>query len=573
MTRSVEPAKAAGASSHSRALDATQAGQSRVQTWLAARGRWQRFGLAVLVGAIATLGHAPFQIVPAFVLAITVLVWLLDAAATQARPIRSACATGFFFALGHMTTGLYWLSSAFNVDSGAWGPLWGIPATLALAAGMALFWGAGCALAAAFWTNDLRRLPIFALGLFATEWLRGHVFGGFPWLLPGYVWAAGEPISQLASLMGIYGLTLLTLLVAAAPAAAADGQFAPAKRFAPVLVAALACGMAWGWGATRIASAPIDLPGAQPIVRVADAGISQADKWRYSPDQEWRVLARYLQASGPSSDADAASIVIWPEGAIPTLNFFMLDNPQFIAALGRGLGDRALITGLSRCEPTPACNAWMYERRGDPNALRLYNSATVIDGVGGRARLSEQVYDKHRLVPFGEFIPLWSLVSQLNIAPLQRIGAGFNAGAPPTRLIVPDAAPAVVLICYEAIFPGMVPRGAERPGWIINVTNDAWFGDGTGPWQHYEMARYRAIEEGLPMARAASGGVSAIIDAFGRDVASTHRAGGSAQAQIPSALGETAFARWGYLVLPLIIVLTIALGFVGRRAPRRKQKQ
>jgi apolipoprotein N-acyltransferase len=569
MTRSVEPATGIGA--QPRAPAGAGAGQSRVQIWFAARGKLQRFGLALIAGAVATLGHAPFQVTPAFVVAIMALVWLLDVATTQARPIRAAFATGFFFALGHMSSGLYWLSSAFNVDSDAWGPLWGVPATLALAAGMALFWGAGCALAALFWSRDLRRLPVLALALFSAEWVRGHVFGGFPWLLSGYVWAAGAPISQLASVVGIYGLTLLTLLFAAAPAAAADGQFTPAKRFAPVLAAALACGMAWGWGATRIASAPIDPPGAQPIVRVADAGVSQAEKWRYSPDQEWRLLARYLQASGPA-DENAASIVIWPEGAIPTLNFFMLDNPQFLAALGRGLGDRALITGLSRCEPTPACNAWIYERRGDPDALRLYNSATVIDGVGGQARLSEQVYDKRRLVPFGEFIPLWSLVSQLNIAPLQRIGAGFEAGAQPTRLIVPDAAPAVVLICYEAIFPGMIPRGAERPGWIVSVTNDAWFGDGTGPWQHYEMARYRTIEEGLPMARAASGGVSAIVDSFGRDVASTHRRGGFAQAQIPSALGETAFARWGFLLLPLLIVCVAALAFIGRSGPRRVQK-
>lgn len=165
------------------------------------------------------------------------------------------------------------------------------------------------------------------------------------------------------------------------------------------------------------------------------------------------------------------------------------------------------------------------------------------------------MYDKNRLVPFGEFIPLWSLVSRFNIAPLQRIGSGFDAGAPPTRLIIPDAPPAIVLICYEAIFPGMVPRGDERPGWMVSVTNDAWFGHGTGPWQHYAMARYRTIEEGLPMARAASGGISAIIDSFGREVRSTASGAQFAEDQLPAAISvETVQSRWGSVLLALMVV-------------------
>ena len=497
---------------------------------------------------------------PAYIIAIVVLVWLLDAVQTKPKHKGSFFAIGWWFGLGHMSTGLYWISSAFNVDSAAWGPIWGIPAVFGLAGGMALFWGAGCLLASFMWTRNLRRIPAFALALFASEWVRGHVFGGFPWLLPGYVWTPGEPVSQLASIFGIYGLSLLTLLMAAAPATIGDGQSVVNRRFGPTVAAALLVGMTWGWGVQYMARAPVDLPGAQPIVRVADSGLSQAEKWRYQPDQEERVLARYLEASGDAAE-NRASILVWPEGAIPTLNFFLLDNPAFLAEIARGLGDRALILGLSRCEPRESCDAFM-RGEGDPNALRLYNSAAVIDGVSGAPRVSEQIYDKHRLVPFGEFIPLWSVVSKLNIAPLQRIGAGFEAGAMPTRLIIPEASPAVVLICYEAIFPGMVPRGAERPGWIINVTNDAWFGDGTGPRQHYAMARYRAIEEGLPMARAASGGVSAIIDAYGREVRATDRPGGYAEAQLPPALGETALGRWGFLLIPGLILVIAGLRFM-----------
>lgn len=528
--------------------------QSRIHAWLGQRTPWQRRGLAFLTGAFATLGHAPFQLVPIYVGAVVVLVWLLDAASWRERRFSSAFITGWFFALGHFATGLHWVSSAFLVDSDAWGPLWGVPAALALAGGLALFWGLGAVLAMALWTRDARRIAAFAVCMFATEWLRGHLFGGLPWLLPGYVWTPGEPISQSASVFGIYGLSLLTLLLAATPAALADRQWAMGKRFAPTVVAALITGLGWGWGAQRIAEAPAEPLGAQPIVRVTDSGLSQAAKWRSSPDQEWRVLNRYLEATGAPNESEA-SIVIWPEGAIPVVNFFPLENATFVDAIGRALGDRALIMGASRRE--------MREGR-----LLYFNSAVVIDGVNGAPRLSEQIYDKHHLVPFGEYIPLWSLVSTLNIAPLQRIGAGFEAGPMPSRMVIPEAPPAIVLICYEAIFPGMTPRGPERPGWIVSLTNDAWFGGGIGPEQHYAIARYRAIEEGLPLARAASGGVSAIIDSFGREVSSTRRRGGYAEAQIPPALVETIMARYGNVLLLGLLALTGALRWLPSRRAR-----
>ncbi|MGH6949933.1 MAG: apolipoprotein N-acyltransferase, partial [Vitreimonas sp.] len=244
--------------------------------------------------------------------------------------------------------------------------------------------------------------------------------------------------------------------------------------------------------------------------------------------------------------------------AIPVVNFWTLENPAFLDALGRGLGDRVLITGLSR-------------RELRPEGIAIFNSAAVIDGVSGAPRVSEQIYDKHRLVTGAEYIPLWSLISGLNIAPLQRIGAGFEPGAMPTRLIIPDAPPAIVLICYEAIFPGFVPRGEARPGWIVSVTNDAWFGHGTGPWQHYAMARYRAIEEGLPMARAASGGVSAIVDSYGQEVAATQARAMYAEAQLPRALAETVLVRWGHILLPLLLVIVAALRFFPAIAVGRKQ--
>jgi apolipoprotein N-acyltransferase len=501
----------------------------------------------VLAGGFATLAHAPFQFFPAYAISLTLLIWLLDVAWTRPNRVGAFFSTGWWFGVGHFATGLYWLASAFLVDAEVFGVL-AVPAVLALAGGLALFWGLGCAVARFAWTNDWRRLAVFAFALSLSELLRGHIFGGFPWLLPAYVWTPGEPLSQIASVIGVYGLSAWTLLLLAAPASIADRRFDAGKRFAPMIVAGLILGLAWGWGAQRIDGAPIEPPGAAPIVRVADSGMSQADKWQGRPDQEWRVLSRFLDASDPPETSDA-QIVVWPEGAIPVVNFFPLENPTFLAALGRGLGDRALVTGLTR-------------RALHGSEIVYFNSAAIIDGVSGRPRIDEtQIYDKHRLVPFGEFIPLWSLVSRVNFAPLQRIGQGFEAGPAPTRRVIPDAPPAVILICYEAIFPGLIPRGEARPGWIISVTNDAWFGDlryFTGPWQHYAMARYRSIEEGLPMARAASGGISAIIDGFGRPIRATNRAGGGVEAQLPPALPETALAQWGFLLTPLSL-LAIAL--------------
>lgn len=531
--------------------------QSRIQSWIVARGVWARRGLALLAGGAATLGHAPFQFVPAFALAIVVLVWLLDVAATQNNRYGRAFAVGWWFALGHFATGLYWIAFAFQVDAEAWGPIWGVPAVFAMAGGLALFWGVGCALAMLLWTRDVRRLAVFAVAIFAMEWLRGHVFSGFPWLLAGYVWTPGEPISQVASVFGIYGLTLITLLLCAAPAAIADRQVNTGLRFAPMVVAALLLGLTWGWGAQRLAGARIDLPGAAPIIRVTDSGLSQAEKWENRADQEERVLGLYLAASGAAEES-RASVLVWPEGAIPVVNFYTLENQAFLDALAAGLGDRALISGLTR-------------RELRSEGIVHFNSAVVIDGVSGTPRIG-QIYDKHHLVPFGEYIPLWSLIGRFNIAPLQRIGAGFQSGPAPTRLIVPEAPPAVVLICYEAIFPGMVPRGDERPGWIVSVTNDAWFGDGTGPWQHYVAARYRTIEEGLPMARAASGGISAIIDSYGRVVRETHRRGGFAEAQLPPSLEQTSLARWGFILIPLLTAFIASLRFIPVRGLGRGHK-
>ncbi len=527
--------------------------------WLEARG-WKRAHLvAAGAGLIANLGFAPFFLFPAWAAAIVALVWLIDGASRRERPMAAAFARTFTFAIVYFLAGLYWVASAFLMVDGA-APL--IPFALAgLPALLALFWAVAMAIAVRFWSSGPKRIAIFALAITAAEFARGHAFGGFPWNLPVYVWPAGGEISQAASVIGAYGLSAVTLLVLAAPATLADaGRFG--FRVAPTVVAAVTLGLLFGAGMQRLSAPALAAQG--PIVRVADAGFTQVEKW--TPGNAPAVFEKYLGLiDGPTPSR--ADIDIWPESAMP---FLLLEDADAIDVIGAQLGDRVLVLGVTR-----------RENHGGEDVY--YNSAAVLDGVGGRVRLG-QIYNKSRLVPGGEFIPLWSVVEKVfgNVQALQQIGSGFTPGDPPTRIVIPGASDAAVLICYEAIFPGFAPRGQgvlanligavgarhedERPRWLISVTNDAWFGAQTGPYQHFNQARYRAIEEGLPMARAASGGVSAIVDAYGRVVVKTGLRGGAVEAALPAALPLTVFANDPNFVSFIVFVVLALLVIAAPRA-------
>lgn len=505
--------------------------------WLRSPGPWPRRALALLLGALATLGHAPVQFAPAFAIALASLVWLVDADAAAPRRVFAAFGTGWWFGAGYFAVGLHWIAAPFLAGPAALGPWWGAAAVVALASLLAVFWAAGCALAVTFWTRDARRICALAAALGAAEWLRGNALTGFPWLLPAYVWTPGEAVSQFAAVGGIYLLSVLSLFWAAAPALLAD-----VRRHRRALAAAtFTLAAVWTWGALRLASAQEAPPG--PIVRVADAGLSQADKWRRLPDQEWRVLDHYLRAS--ALDQGDADIVVWPEGAVPVVNFYPLEHGAFMRALSEGMEGRTLIFGVTRRDL----------RAGTP---AHFNSLAVLETGGAQARVGA-LYDKIHLVPFGEYIPFHDLLSGWNVAPLQQLGVGFEPGRTASLIQPPGAPAALPLICYEAIFPDAGPAQRVRPAWLVMVSNDSWFGGGAGPLQHFAIARYRAIEMGLPAARAASGGVSGIVDAYGRVVASMSGRAGFVEAPLPAALPETGFARWGQW--PFVIVLLLMLAF------------
>jgi apolipoprotein N-acyltransferase len=470
-------------------------------------GRLRSLALAFAGGAVSNLAFAPYHVWPFLAVGLVLAVWLVDGAVTTARPLWAGFSRLFAFGFGFFVLGLSWIGNAFLVDAGSTGGfiLLGI---LVLPAGLALLWGVAGAVMVRFWRETPSRVLVFGLVLFGAELVRGHLFGGFPWNTAGTVWPPGEGVSQGASLVGLWGLTLATLVALASPAALTDarpvGYQGLVGRMSPAVLALAAFAGLWGWGENRVRSEPTTAVG--PVVRVVDAGASQAEKW--NAEFVTALIRRYAELSGPlladqQSEGNTAQVVVWPESALPLP---LLQTPEVLEAVGFALGERVLVAGTFRSETFR-------------DTERYWNSLAVLDATADR-RGPLAVYDKTRLVPFGEFVPepFAGMLRALGFVSLSQLNNSFTPGEaiyPLETPLLPTFAP---LICYEALFAGLVARGPDRPRWIVNVSVDGWFGTGAGPLQHYAQARYRAIEEGLPLVRSASGGVSAVVDAFGREV-------------------------------------------------------
>jgi apolipoprotein N-acyltransferase len=470
-----------------------------VYLWVAGQRGPRALALAAGLGAIANLAFPPAYIWPAFAVALTGLVWSLDAARLSPKPVSSAFWRVFFFGVTYYLVGMHWIAAAFLVDPGAhlifiWMPLVALPGALAVIL-------AACVnIGFRFWCAGPARLILFAVSFMFGEWVRSSLFGigGLPWNLPGMIWTPGEAVSQSASIWGIYGLSALTVAAMAAPASLADtrARGTTGSRAAPVIVAAVIFGAIWGWGARRLGDIP-DLPSG-PMVRLVESGTPQNQKHKAGVGDA--MLQRFRELTGPDSP-QTPSIVVWPEGALPV---FLLEEPVPLDTVADMIGGRRLIVGTARIEMA-----------GLPDQ-KLYNSLAVLSGDSGR-RSALAIYDKNMLVPFGEFTPFADLLQSIGLQTLQDLApGGFDPGPAPAPVRVLGVPPFGPLICYEAIFPGLSPNGADRPRWLVNISNDAWFGNLTGPYQHAAQARYRSIEEGLPMARVAAGGDTGMIDSYGR---------------------------------------------------------
>lgn len=519
--------------------------------------RVPRWALALGAGLAAALAHPPFGLLPGL-LGYPLLLWLVDTA-DDARPLRSALWRGWLAGAAYFGLGTWWIAEAFLVDIVHHG--WMAPfAVTLMAGGIALFWGAACLVYR--WIADriaggpgLARVLVFAGVLAGFEWLRGHVLTGFPWNLIGETWRAGSAMSQTAALVGAYGLTWITLATVCAVVLWREG------RGGRIAIGAAAAGLAglFLWGAIRAsdrAAAPTPAPSALRI-RIVQADIRQSAK--YDPAEFRRIVEAYVGlTSRPYPDGRPADIVIWPEGAIPdAINSYLAPETWTLAAIGGALRPgQTLLVGAYRVEGTQA-------------DYRVFNSLVAVRRTGDSLEPAG-VYDKHRLVPFGEFLPLDKLMSALGVKTLVHVGDGFSPGPSPQPL-QPEGLPAFQpLICYEALYPGFTRAGANasgiRPAFIVNVSNDAWFGATSGPLQHLNLASYRAIEEGLPMIRATPTGVSTVIDATGRQTGQSLRHGetGVIDASMPGKRYDTPYRRFGDL--PFLLLLLIS-GLSGLHKP------
>jgi apolipoprotein N-acyltransferase len=511
---------------------------------------WKRAAIALTAGALSALAMAPFNAWPVLFLTFPIAVWQIDgAAAGRWRGVPAAAMTGWWFGLGYFVPGLYWIGYAFLVDASTFA--WLLPfAILGLPAYLALFTALGFALARLFWTRDASRVIALAASLTMSEWLRGHALTGFPWNTLGYALTEPLALAQTASLIGLWGLTFLAVAIFASPAVLIDGTSRGRKPWiAPALAFVVLFAMA-GFGAVRLSQQPTVML-AQPKLRIMQPNLQQDARFNYSAKAE--VMKKYLtlsdRASGPqSTGVRDVNVLIWPESAFP---FFLTREADVMAEIADLLPKgTVLITGSVRAPDLPP----------GTRITRAYNSIYVIDHDGNVL----SVYDKLHLVPFGEFLPLQDWMEKIGFEQLTKVQGGFIPGTRRRSMDVPNAPRMLPLICYEAVFPGDVVEHNDRPGWIVNLTNDGWFGISTGPYQHLQQARLRAIEQGLPLVRAANTGISAVIDPLGRVVA---RLGlgqeGVLDSGLPAAIPPTPYARAGNI--PALIILAVAWLFVIRR--------
>ncbi len=510
---------------------------------------WRRAAIAFAAGAASTLALAPANAWPLLFITFPVLVWLLDGAgAGRLGGVASAAVTGWFFGFGYFFAGLYWTGFAFLVDAKTFG--WLLPfAVTALPAGLALFTAAGCALARLLWSRGALRIVALAAALTGLEWLRGTVLSGFPWNAFGYALTGSLALAQGAAFVGLWGLTFIAVLVFASPAVLLDdAKHTPRPWIYPSAAVLLLMAIS-AYGTIRLAQSETQaVPGIR--LRIMQPNIPQDEKFNYGAKDA--VMRRYLALSDREKGPGASGLrdtthLIWPESAFP---FFLAREPAALAQIASLLPQgTVLITGAAR----PAVS------NGDRTA-RAYNSIYVIDHDGSIL----SIYDKMHLVPFGEYLPFQDALERLGLMQLTRVKGGFVAGERRRAIDVPPAPAFLPLICYEIIFPGEAVPPDEKPGWLLNVTNDGWFGKSAGPYQHLQQARVRAIEEGLPLVRAANTGISAVIDPVGRVVASLPLGAEDVlDAPLPRALAGTPFRHFGNTVAA--VFLLFAFVFVIRK--------
>ncbi len=483
-------------------------------------------GLAALCGAAMALAQPPASWPIVLFLALPPLVCLLDGARGWCGGFRVGWAAG----VGYFAAGLFWIVEPFLVDPERHG--WMAPfALIGLSCGLALFWGAAFAAARRVWSSCTARILLLAALWTLAELARSYVLTGFPWALIAFAWIE-TPVMQAVAWIGPHGLGFLTLVAAMLPAVVLPRG----GRLSAVALSVVLVTLGWGAGALRLAQTVPDR--VEPlVVRLVQPNAAQELKWR--PEMQTEFFRRHLEMTRTQADP-MPDVTIWSETAVP----FVLGYADALQAeVAAAAPDGVVILGIQRLEASPEREAW-------------FNSLAVLRPDGQ----PWAVYDKYRLVPFGEYVPFADAVARLGVARLTTLTSrGFTPGSGPRVLAVPGLPPFLPLICYEAIFPQAMRAPEGRAEWIVQVTNDAWFGELSGPFQHLAQARSRAIEQGMPVARAANTGVSAMIDPKGRILAAVPLGvQGQVDVELPAALAAPIYARTGDFPL-MLCLLAISL--------------
>lgn len=514
---------------------------------LPARPRW----LSLLAGIMIGLAQPPFGFLPGL-FGYALLLWLFERD-LGTTPKRTLFFMGWLAGFGYFFVSCFWVAEAFLVDADTYGWM-AIPAATALPAGIALFWGLFAVLYRWFAPSGVKRFLYFAALFSAFEMLRGWIFSGFPWNPAGATWLAGSAMSQIAAYVGVYGLSFLTVAIFCSLGVVRRGM--GVKGYAPVIWAGLVLAGCFGVGLYRLETTHVTF--TSYTVRVVQPNIGQRAKW--DRDGFRPVFMDYVRMTraAPAPGKPWPDLVVWPEGALPTSSDDLLADKTWTAPIMANLlrKNQALIFGAYRAD---------YDRMG----RSVWRNSMIVTADHENVFTVEGFYNKFKLVPFGEFLPYEDVLQAVGFKELVHIGDGFTPGdrtAPVAFGSIPRFLP---LICYEGIFPSLDmtdysgKHARLRPKWILNISNDAWFGPTTGPRQHLNQASYRAIEEGLPLVRSTPTGISVLVDPLGRIVPGT-KIDTSVRAfrdmPIPAALSVTPYGRTKNLLQ--VVIACLCLFFV-----------
>ena len=500
----------------------------------------RRWALAFFLGILGAGAMAPVNAVFLLIPSMIGLIWLTF----DSSCVRGAFATGWWFGLGHFVTGLYWLANAFFVQPDRFG--WLAPfAVFALAGIMALFPAVSVVATRALGhrSTGVGRVLVFAAMWVFFEWVRSWIFTGFPWNLIGSIWTFSDAIIQFAAFAGVYGLGILSITVAAMPAVLIgnNGWRTNCSPFLPISAVMLVLFVVWAGGAYRLLGATDEIV-PNVVLRLVQPNIPQKLKWASSHREKNFKEHLRMGAAQPEPGLPAPTHVLWAETAA---TYFIEKDIKLRRAIARSTPKGGLtITGAPRTV-----------QRGD-GMYQVWNSIHGIDEVGNVVG----TYDKFHLVPFGEYAPL------RNVFKFSKITVGttdFSAGFGPRTIHFKGLPPVSPLICYEVIFPGQVVDSLDRPEWLLNLTNDGWYGSSSGPYQHFDSARLRAVEEGLPLVRVANTGISGVIDGYGRVVSQLELGTkGALDSVLPSSLQMTLYGRLGNWIVILLILTLLVFGTI-----------